>query len=146
MIDPTVERMKLGLQVCMIAVFVWASIDYNRFLKLWMIGPASSRRVLIMFRLFFMACVIGGLWQVVGTVIGSGKDALFYLTSLPFAAGWFVVFFFMLTALSASIKSGEQNSRGLAPRDGPRHNSRKIAITLTTGFGMKSPVTANHDC
>jgi hypothetical protein len=96
MIDPTVERMTLGLQVCMIAVFGWASIDYNRFLKFWMVGPATSRSVRIIFRLFFLACVLGGLWQVVGTAIGSGKHAMFYLGALPFAAGWFVVFFIML--------------------------------------------------
>lgn len=49
--DLIVERMRFGLSVCMIAVFIWASIDYSRFIKFWMIR------------------------------------------ALPFAAGWFGVFF-----------------------------------------------------
>src|SRR5260370_11196879 len=40
MTDPTMARMSIGFAVFAIAVFVWASIDYNRFIKFWMLRPA----------------------------------------------------------------------------------------------------------
>ena len=35
MTDPTIAKMSIGFAVFAIAVFVWASIDYNRFIKFW---------------------------------------------------------------------------------------------------------------
>ncbi|MBI3644442.1 MAG: hypothetical protein HY233_00515 [Acidobacteriales bacterium] len=89
--------MSIGFAVFAIAAFVWASIDYNRFIKFWMVGPAPyTRRVRIVFRLFFLACVVGGVWQLADTMAASRKPVTFYLGALLFAAAWFVVFFLML--------------------------------------------------
>ncbi len=94
--DLIAERMNLGFLICAISVFVWASIDYNRFIKFWMVRPAPySRRVLIFFRLFFLASVLGGLWQAVKTAIASARPVI-YLSSIPFAVGCFVVCFLMI--------------------------------------------------
>ena len=91
------DPMDLGFEICATAVFVWASIDYNRFIKFYMIRPAPySGRVLIIFRLFFLACVIGALWPVAETAIDSARPAMSILRAIPFAAGCFAVFFVML--------------------------------------------------
>jgi len=55
MSHPTLGRMNLemsiGFEVFAIAAFVWASIDYNRFIKFWMLRPAPyTRRVTVIFR------------------------------------------------------------------------------------------------
>ncbi len=95
--DLMLVRMQLSLLVCMTVVFIWASIDYNRFIKFWMIRPAPyARPVIVIFRVFFLACVVGGLWRVVETAIHSPRPATFYLSALPVALGCFVVFFLMI--------------------------------------------------
>jgi hypothetical protein len=97
MTDPTMARMIFGFAVFGIAVFVWASIDYNRFIKFWMLRPAPySQRVRVVFRLFFLACVVGGVWHLADTMPASGTPLTFYSGALLFAVGWFVVFFLML--------------------------------------------------
>jgi len=90
-------KMSVGFEVFAIAVFAWASIDYNRFIKFWMPKPAPyTQRERIVFRLFFLACVFGGIWRLADTIAASGRPAPFYFSALPFAAAWFVVFFLML--------------------------------------------------
>lgn len=97
MSDPTLGMMSIGLEACAIGVFVWASIDYNRFIKFWMLRTAPySQRIKVAFRLFFLACVVGGVWRLAETMATSGRPAIFYLSALPFAAVEFVVFFLML--------------------------------------------------
>ena len=97
MTDVTFGKMSAGFEIFAIGVFVWASIDYNRFIKFWMLRPAPyTRRVRLVFRLFFAACVLGGVWQVAEHIAKSGRPVVFYLTALPFAAAWFVVFSCML--------------------------------------------------
>jgi len=97
--------MDLGFTVCMVAVFMWASIDYNRFIKFWMLRPAPYRQlVLILFRIFFLACVLGGSWQVVTTAFELRKSAIFYLSAFPFALGWFAVFFLMIKFAERRIR------------------------------------------
>ena len=89
--------MDLGFTVCMVAVFLWASIDYTRFIKFWMLRPAPYRPLVVtLFRTFFFACVLGGSWQLVTTVVELRKPVIFYLSAFPFALGWFAVFFLML--------------------------------------------------
>lgn len=113
MSDPFSEKMSLGLAVCGIAIFVWASLDYNRFIKFWMCKPAPyTRRVSIAFRLFFLACVLGGIWHLASTMATFGRSAMFYLSALPFAAAWFVVFFLMLHLVEwMNRKRGIKQSR-----------------------------------
>ena len=97
MTDPTMARVSFGAAVVGIAVFVWASIDYNKFIKFWMVRPAPySKRVRIVFRLFFLACVVGGVSHLADTMPPSGTPLTFYLGALVFAVVWFVVFFLML--------------------------------------------------
>jgi hypothetical protein len=97
MTDPTMARMGFGFAVCGIAVFVWASIDYNRFIKFWMLRPAPyTQRVRVVFRLFFLACVVGGVWHLADTIPVSGTPLTFYSGALLFAVAWFVVFVLML--------------------------------------------------
>jgi hypothetical protein len=47
----------------------------------------------LFFRLFFLACVVGGLWHLADTMAASRRPVTFYLGALPFAAAWLVVFF-----------------------------------------------------
>lgn len=95
--DPIIGRMDFGFAICAVATFLWASIDYNRFIKFWMGKPAPyNRRVIVFFRVFFFACVLGGLWQVARIMLQSPRPAMFYLSALPFAAAWFGVFILML--------------------------------------------------
>jgi hypothetical protein len=101
MSHPTLGRMNLemsiGFEVFAIAVFVWASIDYNRFIKFWMLKPAPyTRRIRVIFRLFFLACVIGGAWQLAVSVTSSRQSAIFYLSTLGIGGAWFVAFVLML--------------------------------------------------
>jgi hypothetical protein len=50
MTDLTLAEMVLGFKASVIGVFTWASIDYNRFIKFWMLGPAPyTQRVSIAF-------------------------------------------------------------------------------------------------
>jgi|ERR1700674_271110 len=92
MTDPTMARMSIGFAVFAIAVFVWASIDYNRFIKFWMLRPAPyAQRVRVVFRLFFLTCVVGGIWHLADTA-ASGRSVTFYSGALPFGAAWFVAF------------------------------------------------------
>jgi hypothetical protein len=100
MTDPTLERMSIGFNIFAVAAFVWASVDYNRFIKFWMLRPAPyTQRVKVIFRLFFLACVIGGVWQLADTIASFRKPAMFYLSALPFTIAWLVVFFLMLRAV-----------------------------------------------
>jgi hypothetical protein len=97
MTDITFGRMSTGFEVFAISVFVWASIDYNRFIKFWMLRPAPyTPRVRVVFRLFFVACLLGGVWRVADDIAKSGSPVVSYLAVLPFAVAWFVVFFCML--------------------------------------------------
>jgi hypothetical protein len=97
MTDPTMARMSFGFAVFAMAVCVWASIDYNRFIKFWMLRPAPySQRVRIVFRLFFLACVVGGVWHLADTMPDSGTPLTFYLGALLFAAASFLAFLLML--------------------------------------------------
>jgi hypothetical protein len=86
--------MGTGFESFATGVFVWARIDYNRFIKFWMLRPAPyTRHVRLVFRLFFVACVLGGVWQIAGDIAKYGKPVVFCLTALPFTVAWFVVFF-----------------------------------------------------
>jgi hypothetical protein len=97
MTDPAFARMNVGFEIFAAGVFVWASIDYNRFIKFWMLKPAPyTRWVKVFFRIFFLACAIGGIWQVGEDFARPGRSASFYMTALPFTAAWFVVFYVML--------------------------------------------------
>jgi len=97
MTDINFARMSTGFEIFGIGVFVWASIDYNRFIKFWMLRPAPyTARVRFVFRLFFLACVLGGVWQIASDIATSGRPVVFYLTAFPFAVAWFVVFLYML--------------------------------------------------
>ncbi|MGA9668610.1 MAG: hypothetical protein WBQ94_05335 [Terracidiphilus sp.] len=70
--------MNLGFELAGVGLFIWASFDYNRFIKFWMIKPAPySMPVRAVFRLFFLACVAGALWQI-------GEDARHFQWSLRF--------------------------------------------------------------
>ena len=108
MTDPIFARMNVGFELFAIGVFVWASVDYNRFIKFWMLKPAPYPLwVRIGFRVVFLACVVGGIWQVAGDVIRSGRSATFCLTALPFTAAWFAVFYCMLLAVEWMKKKRE---------------------------------------
>jgi len=98
LIDARMAMMSIGFAIFAPAVFVWASFDYNRFIKFWMLRSAPyTQRVSIFFRLFFLACVVGGVWHLADTVAAAPKRPLtFYLSALAFAAVWFVVFFLMV--------------------------------------------------
>ena len=97
MSDSVLARMSTGFELCGIAIFVWASIDYNRFIKFWMLRPAPyTQRVRIIFRVFFLACLVGGMWQVAETIAASPRPAMAVLSALPFAAAWLVVVFLIL--------------------------------------------------
>jgi hypothetical protein len=77
MSDPNFANISMGFTAFGIAVFLWASFDYNRFIKFWMHRPAPySQRVKITFRLFFLACVVGCVWQLVETMTSSPRPAL----------------------------------------------------------------------
>src|SRR5262249_3113981 len=90
----------IGFGIFAVSVFVWASIDYNRFIKFWMLRPAPySTRVRITFRLFFAACVIGGSWRVVDDAITSGLPVKSYICALPFAVAWFAIVYVMVRAV-----------------------------------------------
>jgi len=97
MTDITFGKMSTGFEIFAIGVFVWASIDHDRFIKFWMLRPAPyTRRVRLIFRLFFAVCALGGVWQIAEDVAKSGRLVVFYVTALPFTVAWFVVFFCML--------------------------------------------------
>ena len=89
--------MNIGFAFFAVAVFVWAGVDYNRFIKFWMLRPAPyTQRVKVVFRLFFLACLVGGVRHLVEIGTTTGRPAFSYFSALPFAAVWFVVFFLML--------------------------------------------------
>lgn len=78
MISPTLGELDLGFNLDGVGLFVWASADYNRLIKFWMLRPApSSKPVRAAFRLIFFACVVGGLWQI-------GEDARHFGWSFHF--------------------------------------------------------------
>jgi len=86
MSHPTLGRMNLemsiGFEAFAIAAFVWASIDYNRFIKFWMLKPAPyTQRITVIFRLFFLACVTGGTWQLWDSLTSSRQADVSYLRS-----------------------------------------------------------------
>jgi len=90
--ESTMHAMSAGLAAAGVAVFIWASLDYNRFIKFWMIRPAPySGRVRVGFRLFFLACVCGGICQIATDV---PKEQI--VRSVPFALGWFAVIVVMI--------------------------------------------------
>src|SRR5258706_16389635 len=101
MSHPTLGRMNLEMsisfEVFAIAAFVWASIDYNRFIKFWMVRPAHyTWLVTVIFRLFFLTCVIGGVFQLAFIVTSSRQSVIAYLSTLGMAGAWFVAFILML--------------------------------------------------
>jgi|SRR6185369_11670846 hypothetical protein len=94
---PTLARLTFGFQVFIVLVFAWASFDYNRFIKFWMLKPAPySRAVRSTFRLFFLACVVGGGWRVFDDMSVRKQSAPFYLSTLPITIAWLCVFFLLL--------------------------------------------------
>ena len=103
--------MNVGFDLFAVGVFLWASIDYNRFIKLWIHKPAPyTRQVKFVFRAFFLACVGGGLWGVAEDIARSEKRATFYLAAIPFTGAWFVVFYFMLRMVEWMNRKREINS------------------------------------
>jgi hypothetical protein len=42
MTDITLGKMNTGFEICVIAILVWASTDYNGFIRFWMLEPAPS--------------------------------------------------------------------------------------------------------
>ena len=95
--DPALAKMSLGFELCGIAMFVWASIDYNRFIKFWMLRPGPyTRRVTSAFRLFFLVCVVGAVWQLAETIAGSHQAASFYLGALLLGVAWLAAVFAMI--------------------------------------------------
>jgi hypothetical protein len=89
MTEPFLAKMTIGFELAGVAWFVWASCDYNRFIKFWMIKPAPySRPVTIAFRLFFLACGVGGVWQIAEGIRTTKQHPRFYLGALPFAVAW----------------------------------------------------------
>jgi hypothetical protein len=75
--DLTSANMNFGFALFAVAVSIWASIDYNRFIKFWMLRPAPyTQRVKMVFRLFFLAWVIGGTGQLVEIWKTTGRPAL----------------------------------------------------------------------
>lgn len=46
-----------------------------------------------------LSCVVGGLGKVVETITTTGQQPMFDPGALPFAAGWFVVFFLTVHAV-----------------------------------------------
>jgi len=100
MSELTTLKMNIGFAIFAVGAFVWASIDYNRFIEFWMFRPSPySRRVRIAFRLFFAACVIGGISHVADVAIASGLPARSYIGTLPFAVASFAVFYVMVRAV-----------------------------------------------
>ncbi len=100
MSELTTLKMNIGFSIFAVGAFVWASIDYNRFIKFWMLRPAPySTQVRIVFRLFFAVCVIGGVWHVVDLALASGLPAWSYIGTLPFVVAWFAVFYVMVRAV-----------------------------------------------
>ena len=94
MTGPGIAELDLGFQLAGVGLFVWASLDCNRFIKFWMIKPAPySMPVRAVFRLFFLACVVGALWQIggnAGHLQWSLRICLF--ATLVFIVGMAVIF------------------------------------------------------
>lgn len=77
MTDPTMARTSIGFGVFAIAVFVWANIDCNRFIKFWMLRPAPyMQRVKVVFRLFFLAFPLTLIRDICHTVLRTLSDKL----------------------------------------------------------------------
>ncbi len=112
MADPTLARMNVGFDVCAIGVFIWASIDYNRFIKFWVLKPAPYKQwVRAAFRVFFLACVVGGVWRVTEEIARLGKPAKFYLGAVPSAIAWFVVVYFMVRVVEWTRRKRDVDRR-----------------------------------
>jgi len=75
---PVLTRFSFRFEIFMIGVSVWASIDYNRYIKFWMLRPAPyGRLVRLVFRLFSVACVLGGVWRIAEDIAKSGRPVVF---------------------------------------------------------------------
>jgi hypothetical protein len=95
--DLTTARMTLGFQISAVVLLLWASLDYNRFIKFWMLRPAPySKRVTVGFRLFFLACVVGGIWRVFDDIVQARQSPVFHLSTVAIALAWIVVFFLLV--------------------------------------------------
>lgn len=98
--EPRLGELNLGFELAAVGLFVWASVDYNRFIKFWMIRPAPySKLVRTLFRLFFLSCVVGGLWRVVEDVDHFRRAAYFCLTAILICALWLATWFLMVTVV-----------------------------------------------
>jgi succinate dehydrogenase hydrophobic anchor subunit len=72
-------------------LFTWASIDYNRFIKFWMIRPAQySKPVKIVFQSFFLLVVVGGLWRIIEDLPRPRQSVNFYLSAVLISMLWMV--------------------------------------------------------
>jgi hypothetical protein len=72
-----------GFDLAVIGVFIWASIDPNRFIKFWIFRPAPySWSVRLVFRLLFLAVAVGGLWGIAETIYGLKHSISFYLSAM----------------------------------------------------------------
>jgi hypothetical protein len=130
MTDPSFARLDEGFEIFAVGVFVWASVDCNRFIRFWMLKPAPySLWVRTVFRIFFIACVVGGIWQIAEDVARSGRSVTFYLTALPFTAAWFIVFYVMMRLVEGMKRNRDINTHNDGTtakvgeaRNGPRRD------------------------
>ena len=78
-------------------MFIWASIDYNRFIKFWMVRTAPySLLVRSVFRLFFLAVAVGSLSRFIGDVSKSRHSTKLYGMVLLFSILLFAAFILMI--------------------------------------------------
>lgn len=107
------EVASAGFKISAIAAFVWASFDYNRFIKFWMVRPAPYRkRIKVVFRLFFLACVVGGVWDLAETIAKSHQKLTSYVAALPFAAVSCLIFYLVVRVVERMAETRwERRSR-----------------------------------
>ncbi len=86
--------LSLGFEAVGICLFIWASIDPNRFIKFWMRKPAPySKLVQILFRSVFLLCVLGGVLEFASHLHDVRPAAELYVhTILTFAISLAVIF------------------------------------------------------
>lgn len=108
----------LGFQAAEICLFIWASIDYNRFIKFWICKPAPySKLVKIIFRSFFLLCVLGGVWQVAANLHDARPPADLYLHAiLPFLISLTVIVLMVQIVEVAGGRFIERRSTALKKR------------------------------
>jgi hypothetical protein len=109
--NPALDRMTLGFAIAALFMTSWWNVQPNRFMKFWL-RPPYKPLIVIAFRLFFAANVIGAARYIADQVRHRHRELSEYRDVATIAAAWIAVIIIMVNVAEwmnrKRLKAGNQ--------------------------------------